>query len=194
MEGGKVDRRVCRTRRSLSGALVELILEKRYSSITVQNVIDRAGVGRSTFYAHFRGKEDLFLTDWKRLLDGFVRRIEWENAAGGRVFPVRELFGHVQEFHHFYRALARSRKTGWLFRTGLGHLSESVERSLDSWLTGKPRPSVPLPVLSNYLASEVMALLKWWLEREMPHTPERMDEMFHELVGPGLRAALNRAG
>jgi AcrR family transcriptional regulator len=190
VEGKKDDRRVCRTRRSLRGALVELILEKRFDAITVQNVIDRADVGRSTFYAHYRDKEDLFLTDWKRLLDEFVRRIEWEKAAGGQFIPLQWLLSHVQEFHHFYRALARSRKTDWLFKTGQSHLSKSIENSLSAWLANKPQPSVPTPVLSNYLANEIMALLKWWLDHQMPHTPERMDEMFHELVVPGLRSTL----
>lgn len=186
----KADRRVCRTRRSLSDALVGLILEKRYDAITVQNLIDRADVGRSTFYAHYRDKEDLFLTDWKRLLDAFVGRVDWDGVGRGRFFPLRDLLGHAREFHHFYMALARSRKTEWLFRTGQRHLTESVEKSLGSWLAGRPRPSVPVTVLSGYVAREIMAQTKWWLDRNMPCTPERMDEIFHELVVPGLRSAL----
>lgn len=186
----KGDRRVCRTRRSLSDALVGLILEKRFDAITVQEVIDRADVGRSTFYAHYRDKEDLFLSDWRRLLDSFVSHIEWGRAGEGRFVPVGGLFGHVREFHRFYRALARSRKTDWLFETGRSHLTESVDSSLAAWLADKPRPSAPVPVLANYLAGEVLSLLRWWLERDMPHTPERMDEIFHALVAPGFRAAL----
>ena len=189
----KVDRRVCRTRRSLSDALVGLILEKRFDAITVQEVIDRADVGRSTFYAHFRGKEDLFLSDWKRLLDGFVAHIEWGRAGRGRFVPVRWLFGHVGEFRRFYRALVRSRKTEWLFETGRAHLTESIESSLTSWLSGRPAPSVPAPVLASYLACEIVGLLRWWLDHDMPDTPERMDEIFHALVAPGFRAALGEA-
>jgi AcrR family transcriptional regulator len=186
----KSDRREWRTRRSLSDALIELILKKRYDAITVQNVIDRADVGRSTFYAHYRNKEDLFLSDWKRLLDWFVSQIEWENVGQGRFVPVLELFRHVQEFHHFYRALARSKKTDLIFQTGVCHLSERIDDVLTSLLVGKPQPSVPVAVLSNYLASEILALLKWWTEHSMPYPPERMDEMFHELVVPGFRSVL----
>ncbi|HEV3470176.1 MAG TPA: TetR-like C-terminal domain-containing protein, partial [Pyrinomonadaceae bacterium] len=46
------------------------------------------------------------------------------------------------------------------------------------------------PVLANYLASEVVGLLRWWLDHDTPHTPERMDEIFHALVARGFRAAL----
>ena len=193
LEGSKKgDRRATRTRRSLSDALVELILEKPYDAITVQNVIDRADVGRSTFYSHYRDKEDLFLSDWEGLLDGISRHIEWGNTSGGRVVPVLELFSHVQEFHHFYRALARSRKTDILFKTGPGYLAKSIESTLASTLAGGPQPSVPIPVLSNYLAGELFSLLRWWLDHNMPYPPERMDQMFHELVMPGFRSVMGR--
>ena len=186
----KSDRRVTRTRRSLSEALTGLILRKRYDSITVQDVIDRANVGRSTFYAHYRSKDDLFLSDWKRLLDWFVSRIEWEKAGEARFMPVLELFRHVQEFHRFYKALARSKKTNFIFETGVDHLAVSIQQSLTSFLAGKPQPSVPVEVVSNYMASQILTLLNWWAEHDIPYQPEQMDEMFHQLVVPGFVSAL----
>ena len=57
----KIDRRIRRTRDTLGDALVELIREKPFDSITVQEILDRAGVGRSTFYTHYSDKQDLFL-------------------------------------------------------------------------------------------------------------------------------------
>ena len=184
------DRRTERTRRALRKALVELILEKRYDAITVQNVIDRANVGRSTFYAHYRDKEDLFLSDWEGLLEGFVRHINWQNMHGGRIVPVKELFGHVQEFHHFYKALVRSRKTAWLFKTGQSFLTKSIEDALTALLADSPQPTVPLPILANYLANGIMTLLRWWLDHNMPYPPARMDEIFHQLVMPGCQSVL----
>jgi AcrR family transcriptional regulator len=190
MKSKTSDRRTDRTRRALRKALVELILEKRYDAITVQDVIDRANVGRSTFYAHYRDKEDLFLSDWEGLLEAFVRGSNWQNMADGRVMPIKELFGHVQEFHHFYRALVRSRKTVWLFKTGQSYLTKSIEDVLTARLADAPPPSVPLPILSSYLASSMLNLLKWWLDHNMPYTPERMDEIFHRLIMPGCQSVL----
>jgi hypothetical protein len=51
----------------------------------------------------------------------------------------------------------------------------------------KYRPSIPIPILSHYLATELFVLLKWWLDQGMPYSPERMDEIFHELVNPAFR-------
>ena len=59
--GARPDRRVARSRRALKEALTDLILEQGYESVTVQDVIDRADVGRSTFYAHFVDKDDLLM-------------------------------------------------------------------------------------------------------------------------------------
>src|SRR5918996_3826094 len=62
-----MDRRAARTRRALHGALMSLILRKGYEAITVQDIIDEADVGRSTFYAHYTGKEDLLRSGFQTL-------------------------------------------------------------------------------------------------------------------------------
>jgi len=169
---------------------MDLIRKKHYDSITVQNVIDRADVGRSTFYAHYRDKEDLFLSSWEKLLEQFARQIKWENVGRERVIPVRELFLHVQESYDLYKGVARSQKLDLLYENGLIYLSRSIEKQLTSFWADKPQPSVPLAVMSNHLASEVFSMLRWWLEHDRCYTPERMDEMFHELVMPGFRSVL----
>ena len=186
----KTDRRSNRTRRQLSSALVDLVKEKRFDDITVQNVIDRADVGRSTFYSHFRDKDDLFQKDWERFLDGFAQHIDWEKAGSGSFVPVVYLFRHLQDFQPFYKGLVRSQKVDGVFKTGTTYLSDKIEIALAARLRGKPAPATPIPILANYLASELFSLLKWWLDHKMPDSPERMDEIFHELVSPTFRALL----
>jgi AcrR family transcriptional regulator len=186
------DRRSERTQRSLSEALVELIKEKRFDEITVQEVIDRADVGRSTFYSHFRDKEDLFQKDWERFLDGFAQHIDWEKAGAGSFVPVVYLFSHLRDFQPFYKSLVRSQKTDAIFKSGVAYLSQRIETALTARRQGKPAPLIPVPILANYLASELFALLQWWLDHDMPHAPERMDEIFHELVTPTFRTVLAR--
>ena len=70
----KADRRSQRTRQLLSTALIEVMLAKRYDEITVQDIIDRANVGRSTFYAHFLDKEDLLVSQLTRVLDALTQQ------------------------------------------------------------------------------------------------------------------------
>src|SRR5688572_17173346 len=71
----KHDRRSQRTRQLLSTAFVQLLREKGYSAITVSNIIERADVGRSTFYSHYRDKDDLFVSELDRVIEVLGDRI-----------------------------------------------------------------------------------------------------------------------
>ena len=184
------DRRTQRTRHSLTHAMVDLVTEKRFDDITVQNLIDRADIGRSTFYTHFRDKEDLFQTNWEGFLEFCVEQIDWTSVGQGSFFPVRFLFDHLKDVQPFYRGLVRSRKSEPLMKTGAEYLSQSIGEGLQAHL--KYHPSIPVPILSNYLATELFALLKWWLDQGMPYSPERMDQIFHELVNPAFQIPRRR--
>src|SRR6266852_6003067 len=121
----KTDPRKRRTKSRLSEALVELVKEKPFDDISVQNVIDRAEVGRSTFYTHFRDKEDLFQKDWERFLDMLAQQIEWDKAGHASFVPVTFLFGHLQEAQSFYKGLVRSRMADSIFKSGVSYLRRS---------------------------------------------------------------------
>lgn len=182
-----VDRRVLRTRRALTRALLELAQEKRYRSITVQDLLDRADVGRSTFYAHYRGKDDLLLRSFEAMLDMLDRQMAPEamnedGAARPRVAPVRELFAHVGTAERFHRALARAHMLDRLYQAGTARLARTIERRLAALPEWPARDAVPLPVAARAFAGTLFALLRWWVDEEAPYPPERMDEIFHALV------------
>ena len=173
--------------------MVELVKEKRFDDIAVQNVIDRADVGRSTFYSHFRDKEDLFEQQWEGFLDFLAQQIDWDKAGQGSFIPVTFLFGHLQGAQSFYKGLVRSRMTDSIFKSGVSYLSQKIESALAARLRGKPATAIPIPILSHYLASELFTLLQWWLDQKMPYSAEHMDKIFHDLVNPTFRSALNLA-
>ena len=187
----KTDRRAQRTQHNLTHAMVDLIQEKRFDDITVQNVIERANVGRATFYSHFTGKEDLLQSKWEKFLDFCAQQIDWGQVGKDSFIPVLFLFGHLKDVQPFYLGLVRSRKTDSLFKNGTEYLSGKIAEGLKANL--KRAPSIPIPILSNYLATELFALLKWWLDERMPFSPERMDQIFHELVNPTVTSALKLA-
>ena len=178
-----------RTRTKVSHALVDLIQEKRFDDITVQNLIDRAGVGRSTFYSHYRDKEDAFEHQWEGLNRHVADQIRWEKAGLESFFPVVPFFQHLQKAQSFYRGLLRSGKVDGLFKRGVDYLSRHIEAELSQRMKSR-EVAVPIPVLSHYLANEFFGLLKWWLDAGMPYTPAAMDKMFHRLVNPTMRSAL----
>jgi Transcriptional regulator len=101
----KVDRRALRTRDALGDALMELMQERPFKSITVQDVLDRAAVGRSTFYTHYRDKDDLFLSDVEDFWEMISSMLERNGEDSNRVAPVRELFTHVANAKVFRESL-----------------------------------------------------------------------------------------
>ena len=183
------DRRTRRTRHQVNGALVDLITEKRFDDITVQDLIDRAGVGRSTFYSHFRDKEDAFDQQWEQFNQLLSNQIDWDKAGKESFFPVTFFFQHLQEAQSFYRGLVRSGRVDAIFKSGVDYLSRNIESAMNERLKAK-QVGVPIPVFSHYLATEFFGLLKWWLDAGMPYTPEAMDKMFHRLINPTVKSVL----
>ncbi len=184
------DRRLKRTRHLLTGALIDLMVEKRYDTITVQHIIDRAGVGRSTFYSHYRDKDDLLLSGFETMLKEFSAFITMDDSGELQITSALELFKHVQENHHRFRALTRGRVIDMLFEKGQVYWSARFEAQFKHVLPDSRDHKVPLPVVSNYVAGTFLTLLKWWLNNDMVYSPEQMDQMFRALVIPSVKAAL----
>jgi AcrR family transcriptional regulator len=184
------DRRLRRTRQLLTGALIDLLIERRYDTITVQQIVDRAGVGRSTFYSHYRDKDDLLLRGFEPALEAFSALITVDDAGELQIMPALEFFTHAQENYHLFKALTRGGAIDLLFEKGQDYWSTRFEAQLKHTLPDGREPVVPLPVLSNYVAGTFLTLLKWWLRNDMPYSPQRMDQMFRQLITPSIEAAL----
>ena len=182
------DRRTQRTRQTLSHALIDLIQEKRYAAITVQDICDRANVGRSTFYAHYQDKDDLLASNFQEVMDSLGSQIQLHE--GKFVFPVTPLFQHIQEHHHLYKALVWGGGFDVLLRAGQRQWRAQIEAQLVSLLDEGRQPVLPLEVVTAYFSGALQSLLLWWLEHKMPYSPEHMGEMFQQLVMPGVNAAL----
>ena len=187
MKQTKQDRRSRRTRQLLQDALVALLREKRYDAITVQDILDRADVGRSTFYAHFYDKDDLLVSGVQSMLEGLSR---WSDEQGATpLLPSLLLFQHVQAHRELYQALKRAGQLDLLIATFQSFLAADVERRLHRLLPPDARPAVPLDAAAVSIVSIFLALLRWWLEVAPEHTPEQLDAMFRALALPGLAAA-----
>jgi AcrR family transcriptional regulator len=187
MTQSKIDRRSKRTRKSLSEALLSLMGEKRYDKITVQDIVDRANVGRSTFYAHFQDREDLLLNGVKEM---FTQYLSHQNSESHSFLATLGLFQHIQENQHLYQVLAWGRGMELLYEQGQAYLDQHITEQLQSWLPKGQSSKVPLPVLSAHVAGTLMTLIRWWLDHEIPYSPAQMDSMFHQLIMPTIQAAM----
>jgi AcrR family transcriptional regulator len=184
-----VDRRIQRTRQLLQDALIALILEKGYEAVTVQDVIDRANVGRSTFYAHFQDKEDLFLSGFENLQAQFEQHLLAQSPASQNPWALSlVMFQHAQEYHRVYKALV-GEKGG---HTMLAHVQKYLTRLIHAHLKGHVPASlterIPLEILTLYIVSNLTSLLIWWLDHDMPYPAERINDIFRDLTQPTIDA------
>jgi AcrR family transcriptional regulator len=178
MSGTKVDRRVRRTRDRLGDALVALVQEKAFEEITVQDVLDRAGVGRSTFYEHYKDKDDLFLSDADEFFELMATLLKRRGDSTKRVAPVQELFAHVAEVQAFYQAVEASGLSEDLLGLGREHFARGIEERLRE----RGCPEAERAVRAQALAGALFALLPWWMRRGRKESPAEMDELFHRMV------------
>lgn len=188
MKQNKQDRRSQRTRRLITAALLELMREKRYEAITVQDVLDRAGIGRSTFYAHYFNKDDALAAMMEELLP--------QHEVGQDIVASLELFQHIYEQPEEHARIiqaARNDRGDPMWGIARALLSKNIEQALTAACAGKGRPSVPLPLITEYLTGALEHMLKWWMAAEMPYSPEEMDRFFRQLALPGVWAAIGGA-
>jgi AcrR family transcriptional regulator len=180
------NQRAARTRRALGAALTELMLERHFDSITVQDVLDRAGVGRSTFYAHFRNKRDLFLSDYERFLESLEGLLERDEPHRRRLFPVTEFLRHLADMRRYLRALRESGQMELVWELGTAHFARMIERRLRLRAAPLAGAVLSLPLAGRFCAGALIETFKWWLDRDDRPTPEQMDALYHELVWRAL--------
>lgn len=193
MSGTTGDRRVQRTYRLLHEALMSLIREKGYEAITVQDILDRADVGRSTFYTHFRDKGDLL----HRGLENLDRHVRFAQAAAeppaGKPYEKiigfsLAMFEHASQFRAIHRALLGSGAETVVRRHLHSVLTEVVGREIESQLQRRKQAKTPVAteLLTHFLVSTYISTLNWWITCRNALTPKQIDAGYRQLVLPCL--------
>ena len=180
------DRRIQRTRQLLLNSLLELILDKGYETITVQDIIDRANVGRSTFYSHFQDKEELLLSGFENLRDMFEGfRNQTSPETTGWSFS-RALFQHAEEQRPIFRALLGKQAGTVVLNQIQKALTAMLKEHFQAMFPKKKQP-IPLDIFVQYMVSTFVGLLTWWLDNDISYSAEQMNEYYQKLTEPTIR-------
>lgn len=184
------DRRIGKTRRALKEALADLILEKGYESVTVQDIIDRADVGRSTFYAHFLDRDDLLMAIFADLDIPGPNTDAWRPDDPPFAWTL-DLFRHFGAGKRLFRAVAGS-GSGALARRETNRWLEDLARAELGRLA--PAPSLdPMKreIVVRFLVGTFIGFMEWWMVEENEQLPaETVDAAFRSLVLPGVAGVL----
>lgn len=180
----KADRRILRTRDKLGDALVSLMQEKPFDAITVHDVLDRAGVGRSTFYAHYTDKDDLFVSDVEDFFRMMSTLLTRTNASSDRIAPVHELLSHLADVRKFHAALVASGKLHDVFELGHEFFAPSIKERL--MLAGVNLAPAELEAYAHAMAGAMLAQALWWIDHQTHLSAQAMDKLFHQMLWTGI--------
>jgi AcrR family transcriptional regulator len=193
----RIDRRAARTRKALHHALMSLILRKGYEATTIQDIIDEADVGRSTFYGHYTSKEDLLRSGFQMLRSELVDAQRAARTGGSRYEPLGfslAMFEHASRYTDVYRALVGGRGGIVAVNELRKVLAEFVRKDLSA---ARDDSTVSRELAAQFVVGAFMSVLTWWLEHRSTLKPTHVDAMFRRLVvggiGPSGRANV-RAG
>lgn len=181
----KVDRRVQKTRQALRDALTELIRERPYDEITVQHLTERAQVARSSFYVHFRDKDDLLLSGFNVI--GVDDPTLWVTDGEGPD-PVTALFRGSALQPDIAQAFLTAESN-----VATQHLRNLLVVGMREWLKSAGLHEQPLEMTAHALANSLYGLLTWWARNGFPSEPDEMSAFFYELALPGLAVLLGPA-
>lgn len=187
MHGKEIDRRIGRTRMLLQDALFSLMQEKPYNKITIQEIIDKADVGRSTFYSHYETKDDLLFGSVEHLLESlnhYIINYLGKEEERTKLLPVIELFDHFRENSKPLKGLMKAESSVLFFEKVQSYWNKSIEDYLKKKMPKDTEPKIPFVILSNHITSTLIQLIKWWINNKMPYTSVQMDQYFQFLINP----------
>ena len=174
-----MDRRQKKTREAIFRAFSELLEHKRYENITVQDIIDRADIGRSTFYAHFETKDTLLKAMCSDIFDHiFVGDMcEYTGDKTGLEAKLAHILWHLCEAKSEVIGIL-SCESGDLF---IRYLREYLNVLFNMYLTDF-HTDVPEEYLLSHLVGSFTETVKWWVRGGMSIEPEQMAEYFMKVT------------
>jgi AcrR family transcriptional regulator len=178
-----MDRRQKKTREAIFNAFCELLSKKHYNRITVGEIIDRADVGRATFYAHFETKdfllkelcEELFCHIFDAAEGGEGHKHIFECEAPASVFL--HLLQHLQKNDHNMLSLLTCENNGLFLGYFQENLKALIEKELDTFSVQKPE-KLPDSFWINHISATFVEAIRWWIEQGMKESPETLAEYF----------------
>jgi AcrR family transcriptional regulator len=179
----KVDPRVRRTRRMLRDALVSLILEKDYASISIKEITARAEVAYITFFRHFESLDQLLmevLDEGLAELLGHIETLATQSETSALETEGRLIFEYIEEKADLFRILFKSQSVTRVRKKVVRNIAVIFQKSCTPLV--RSGNSVTTAILSNHIATSLLALIEWWLDNNRKPVPAYMGKVYKSLI------------
>lgn len=181
----RMDRRVQRTRKLLREALMELILEEGYDTISIQDITDKANLGRATFYLHFKDKDELLLDVMDQFMEDFLDQVPQFSQSQWQLEDTKaiaKLFDFAADHYDLYRIL----NIGSGGITASRQLHQTIAENIKTCIQEESdeqgvTPIIPADFIANHFAGALLATIYWWLDSDLPYSVDEMAEMFQKI-------------
>lgn len=187
------DRRVQKTRKLLKDALVSLIIEKGFASVTIQEILDKANVGRSTFYMHFENKQELLHSCFEAFHELFEKySLDASNTLdSNRSYFILNIFRLVERNQMLCKALLGKDDFAIHLNPIHSFIYDYFEVSIKKFVTDNNQNLLRSEMLVHYITSALLGTLRWWVCNDMPYSVEEMNEVFKRLALRDIHLVLN---
>jgi len=179
----KVDPRVRRTHRMLRDALVSLILEKDYASISIKEITNRAEVAYITFYRHFESLDQLLMEVLEEGLAELMNHIETlarQSDTSALETEGRLIFEYVEQKADLFRILFKSQSVTRVRKKVVRNIAAIFQKSCLP--LARSNNAVTVSITSNHIATSLLALIEWWLDNRMTPAPAQMGKVYKSLI------------
>jgi AcrR family transcriptional regulator len=193
----KEDRRIRRTRQLLGTALLKLIEERGYDSLTINDITEQANIGRATFYLHYQDKEQLLvesLEDMLSQLGEMINPLSEVLREQNSITATRLVFQHFADHHRLYQVLLTEKGAAMVFPRLLEILSQIAEQDVISKEVNQPQMGIPANLVAHHVAGALLGLVVWWLNNDRPYSVEQMAAIYGHLMDPGATKVLGIVG
>ena len=170
--------RVRRTQKLLREALIELIEERGFDTLTVGEITKRAMVSRAAFYRNYQDKYDLVEQIFAEAMQALFNAVSESGTAHSPEIWVR-FFEHIAEYERLYHALLGRKGSPWFvlkMRASLVNLIKEFGRLSPQWQTAAAPPIYPTSdeFIPDLVATMLVEAITWWLEQGRPYTPQEI--------------------
>ena len=178
-----VDPRVRRTRRLLREALVSLMLEKDYASISIRDITQRAEVAYITFFRHFESMDQLLMETLDEGMAELIVHIETlaqRSESSALETEGRLIFEYIQQKADLFRVLFKSQSVTRVRKKVVKKIAVIFQKSCMPLVRANNPTTVV--ILSNHIATSLLSLIEWWLDNKMTPPPAEMGKVYKSLI------------
>ncbi len=184
-----MDRRQQKTRESIFNAFSSLLAHKRYSKITVQEIIEEANIGRSTFYAHFETKDDLLKALGTDIFDHIFsedliseRTHDFSSANNDLRDRLTHILYHFKDSKRDIKGILSSESGELFLRVIKTYLGQMFAR----YIVKGNMDGIPEEYVVNHMAGSFVETVKWWMQKDMAQSPEELTRYFFTVNSPNI--------